>query len=152
MSYSIEVEGAALHIVEKLRTVQDQIVQNVAAFTQRELMGNNPPPPPRGIGRFVSDKQRRYVMMLVSKGLVPYVRGRGNGNSNRLNRSYLILPELIANYVLVSTASYAPYVIGDKQADIHKGRWITAVEAAEKVQKSGEVQAMIQVALQGLFQ
>lgn len=149
MAYSIEVEGAALHIVEKLRTVQDQIVQNVAAFTQRELIGNNPPAPPRGSGRFVSDKQRRYVMMLVSKGLVPYVRGRGK--STRLNRSYLILPELIANYVLVSTASYAPYVIGDKQADIHKGRWITAVEAAEKVQRSGEVQAMIQTALRSLF-
>ena len=149
MAYRIEVEGAALHIVEKLRTVQDQIVQNVAAFTQRELIGNNPPPPGRGSGRFVSDKQRRYVMMLVSKELVPYVRGRGN--SQRLNRSYLILPELIANYVLVSTASYAPYVIGDKQADIHKGRWITAVEAAEKVQRSGEVQAMIQTALRSLF-
>ena len=149
MAYSIEVEGAALHIVEKLRTVQDQIVQNVAAFTQRELIGNNPPAPPRGTMKFVSERQRRYVMMLVSTGQVPYVRGRGK--SNRLNRSYLILPELIANYVLVSTASYAPYVIGDKQADIHKGRWITAVEAAEKVQNSGQVQAMIQTALRGLF-
>ena len=149
MAYSIEVEGAALHIVEKLRTVQDQIVQNVAAFTQRELIGNNPPAPPRGTMKFVSERQRRYVMMLVSTGQVPYVRGRGK--SDRLNRSYLILPELIANYVLVSTASYAPYVIGDKQADIHKGRWITAVEAAEKVQNSGQVQAMIQTALRGLF-
>ena len=151
MAYSIEVEGAALHIVEKLRTVQDQIVQNVAAFTQRELIGNNPPAPPRGTMKFVSERQRRYVMMLVSTGQVPYVRGRGNGNSQRLNRSYLILPELIANYVLVSTASYAPYVVGEKQTEMHRGRWITAQEAAEKVQKSGEVQTMIQTALQGLF-
>lgn len=149
MAYSIEVEGAALHIVEKLRTVQDQIVQNVAAFTQRELIGNNPPPPPRGTMRFVSDAQRRYVMMLVSTGQVPYVRGRGK--SDRLNRSYLILPELIANYVLVSTASYAPYVVGEKQTEMHRGRWITAQEAAEKVQKSGEVQTMIQTALRSLF-
>jgi hypothetical protein len=149
MAYSIEVQNASLHIVEKLRTVQDQIVQNVAAFTQRELIGNNPPPPGRGSGRFVSDRQRRYVMMLVSQGQVPYVRGRGK--TQRLNRSYLILPELLANYVLVSTAAYAPYVIGDKQADIHKGRWITAVEAGNKVAKSGEVQTMIQTALRSLF-
>lgn len=149
MAYSIEVEGAALHIVEKLRTVQDQIVQNVAAFTQRELIGNNPPAPPRGTMKFVSERQRRYVMMLVSTGQVPYVRGRGK--SDRLNRSYLVLPELIANYVLVSTASYAPYVVGEKQTEMHRGRWITAVEAAEKVQKSGEVQTMIQTALRSLF-
>lgn len=149
MSYSIEVEGAALHIVEKLRTVQDQIVQNVAAFTQRELIGNNPPPPGPGTQKFVSDAQRRYVMMLVSQGKVPYVRGRGK--SQRLNRSYLILPELIANYVLVSTAAYAPYVVGDRQTEMHKGRWITAVEAAQKVQSSGEVQDMIRTALSSLF-
>ncbi len=150
MGFSIQVEGAALHIVEKLRSVQDQIVENTAAFTQRELIGNNPPPPAAGSMRFVSEKQRRYVMMLVSEGKVPYVRGRGK--SQRLNRSYLVLPDQIANYILVSTAAYAPYVVGDQQADIHKGRWITAPEAAEKVIKSGEVQQMITAALNSIFE
>lgn len=149
--FKIEVEGAALNIVEKLRDAQSGIIERVAAFTQRVMLDDMPENPEPGTFSFVSEKQRKYVMMLYSKGLIdiPYVRGRKR--SERLNRSYLVIPETISSYALVSTASYADYVVGDKQAQGHKGRWKTGQEAAEQVLSSGEVEDMIEQTLNALF-
>lgn len=120
---------------------------------QQELMEDKPPPPPRGAMRFVSEKQRRFVMAAKRRGeiKVPYVRGTGGGTrgSEALNRSYRVDLEG-DNAVLYSAASYAPYVIGDQQAQIHQGRWKTALNAAETVAQRGDLSKIVSMALAGM--
>lgn len=120
---------------------------------QQELMEDKPSPPPRGSMRFKSEKQRRFVMASIRKGTikVPYQRGKGGGvqGSNGLNRSFRVDLEG-DNAVLYSTASYAPYVIGDQQADIHKGRWKTATDAATTIAGRGDLEKIVSMALTDL--
>ena len=84
---------------------------------------------------------------------VPYVRGTGGGlkGSEALNRSFRVDLEG-DNVVLYSAASYAPYVIGDQQADIHKGRWKTAIDAANTVAQRGDLDKIVEMALAGMEQ
>lgn len=122
---------------------------------KQELMEEKPPPPARGSMRFVSEKQRRFVMANWAGGKgrlrIPYVRGSGSGlkGSEALNRSFRIdLEGDVA--VLYSAASYAPYVIGDQQAEIHRGRWKTAIDAATTVAQRGDLDKIVEMALAGM--
>jgi hypothetical protein len=114
-----------------------------AILVQARLNEDKPPPPKRGSMKWKSEKQRRFVMMMWKRGQlrIPYLRGTGNGlnGSETLNRSYRV--DLDGDTaVLMSAASYAPYVVGDQQAEIHKGRWKTARDAAALVKQSGDLQ------------
>ena len=116
-----------------------------AVLVQGKLNEDKPRPPARGSMKWKSEKQRRFVMAMWAGGKgklkIPYVRGTGNGlqASQTLNRSYRV--DLQGDSaVLMSSASYAPYVVGDQQAEIHKGRWKTARMAATEVQQSGDLQ------------
>lgn len=114
-----------------------------AVLVQAKLNEDKPAPPRRGAMQWKSEKQRRFVMAMWKQGKlrIPYLRGTGNGlnASQTLNRSYRVdLQDDAA--VLMSSASYAPYVVGDQQAEIHKGRWKTAVDAANEVHASGDLQ------------
>lgn len=120
---------------------------------KQELMEEKPPPPARGSMKYKSEKQRRFVMAMISQGKikVPYVRGTGGGlkGSEALNRSFRVDLEG-DNAVLYSAASYAPYVIGDQQADIHQGRWKTALGAATTVAQRGDLEKIVEMALAGM--
>jgi hypothetical protein len=114
-----------------------------AILVQARLNEDKPPPPKRGSMKWKSEKQRRFVMMMYAQGKlrIPYLRGTGNGlnGSETLNRSYRV--DLDGDTaVLMSAAPYAPYVVGDQQAEIHKGRWKTARDAAALVKQSGDLQ------------
>jgi hypothetical protein len=114
-----------------------------AVLVQAKLNEDKPAPPARGSMKWKSEKQRRFVMANWKQGKlkIPYVRGTGNGlnGSQTLNRSYRV--DLQGDSaVLMSSASYAPYVVGDQQAEIHKGRWKTARMAATEVHQSGDLQ------------
>jgi hypothetical protein len=50
--------------------------------------------------------------------------------------------------VITSDATYAPYVIGDQQAEIHKKRWLTAAQAAKAVADRGELDTIVQRTLE----
>jgi len=120
-----------------------QITLGYAVMVQAKLNEDKPRPPARGSMKWKSEKQRRFVMAMYSQGKlkIPYVRGTGNGLnvSQTLNRSYRV--DLQGDSaVLMSKASYAPYVVGDQQAEIHKGRWKTALMAASEVHQSGDLQ------------
>jgi len=79
--------------------------------------------------KFVSEKQRRFVMMLVRQGRVPYRR------THQLETSFNTLTSVSGNDVVAtvgSSVSYAPWVKGHKaaggagpQARYHKGTWKT---------------------------
>ena len=132
-----------------------QVTLAYAQATQQELMEFKPPPPAPGSMKYKSDKQRRFVMAMIRQGRlkVPYVRGTGNGlqGSAALNRHFRVnLEGDVA--VLYSGASYAPYVIGDQQADIHKGRWKTALDAATTVAQRGDLDKIVAMALAGMEQ
>lgn len=114
-----------------------------AILVQARLNEDKPPPPKRGSMKWKSEKQRRFVMMMWKRGQlrIPYLRGTGNGlnGSETLNRSYRV--DLDGDTaVLMSAAPYAPYVVGDQQAEIHKNRWKTAKDAAALVHQSGDLQ------------
>jgi hypothetical protein len=154
MAFSIEVQNATLHLIEKVRQLQQDVLPVVAGIAVTELILNDPPPPARGAsGGFVSDWQRKFVMAGYRKGTIqiPYVRGRGADKSQKLNRSYLVLRGTIAESQVVSTASYAQYVIGNKQAPIHQGRWLTTDEIARRMEDSGKIKSVVDQAVKDAF-
>ena len=154
MAFSIEVQNATLHLIEKVRQLQQDVLPVVAGIAVTELILNDPPPPARGAsGGFVSDRQRKFVMAGYRKGTIqiPYVRGRGADKSQKLNRSYLVLRGTIAESQVVSTASYAQYVIGNKQAPIHQGRWLTTDEIARRMEDTGKIKSVVDQAVKDAF-
>ena len=154
MAFSIQVQNATLNLIEKTRQLQQDVLPVVAALAVTELIKNDPPPPARGSAPgFVSDRQRKFVMAGKRNGTIqiPYVRGRGAGKSQKLNRSYLVLRGMIAESQVVSTASYAQYVIGNKQAPIHQGRWLTTDEIAKRMVDSGQIKTVVEQAVANIF-
>lgn len=115
-----------------------------AQFVRNELTNQKPPPPSRGTG-FVSDRQRRYVMAALRRGVIviPYRRGSAKTNGSEfLNQSYSVTLAGDTAY-LESSASYAPYVVGDEQAQIHSGRWETAENAANRLIERGDLELIV---------
>lgn len=148
---TIEILGriGEAQIGELIRTV----TLNYAVSVQGQLNEDKPSPPGRGSMKFKSDKQRRFVMANISRGniTVPYKRGTGSTlkGSDELNRSYRV--DLSGDEVtLASAASYAPYVVGDQQADIHKGRWNTAANAVQTIQSNGTLESLVAQAMEKL--
>lgn len=115
----------------------------VATEVQHELMNQKPPSPKRGSMQFVSERQRKFVMASIANGTidVPYKRGISK-QSQRMNRSFKLV-RTPRDVTITNTASYWPYVIGYKQAQIHKGRWKTVDMAVDKVIRSGLVQDVV---------
>jgi hypothetical protein len=151
MATEIEILGRVTtgQIMEAMRTVMTAY----ATMVQHELSNDKPSPPAPGSMKFVSDRQRKFVMANIREGkiTVPYVRGRGNKlrGSETLNRSYRL--DLEGDTVMLkSSASYANYVVGDQQAPIHQGRWTTAREAAERIQQRGDLQYIVTKAMENL--
>ena len=90
-----------------------------------------PPASRRAHGPWKSEKQRRYVMMLVSTGQVPYKRTTQLGKSwtTSVEGSGVDIIGRVGN-----NTSYGPYVMGSEgtQASYHVGTWPRAVEVATK--------------------
>ncbi len=149
-SITVEILGriGEAQIGELIRTV----TLGYATLTQAQLAENKPAPPKPGSMKFKSEKQRRFVMANIRRGAitVPYVRGRGSPSlSEASNRSYRV--DLQGDEAtLTSGASYAPYVVGDQQADIHKGRWNTAANAVQTIQTNGDLDALVSQAMEKL--
>ena len=134
-------------LLEKIHNTYKELAEPVlvaiATETQQELANLNPPPPARGSNRFVSEKQRRYVMAAIREGKieVPYRRGSSPG-SQRMSRSYRLVRA--PNTVFLSnSASYANYVVGEEQSPIHRGRWKRALDVATEVVESGLPESVI---------
>jgi hypothetical protein len=129
-------------ILEACRTVTLQYAQSVQGI----LLTDKPPPPAPGSMKFVSDRQRKFVMANIREGKikVPYVRGRASSLKGAQSLSQSYRTNLDGDEaVLTSSASYANYVVGDQQAQIHQGRWTTARQAAEQMKQSGELQYIV---------
>lgn len=123
----------------------------VATQVQHELMNQKPPSPRRGSMQFASERQRRFVMASIQSGdiTVPYKRGISK-QSQRMNRSFKIV-RTPRDVIITNTATYWPYVIGNKQAQIHKGRWKTVDMAVDKVLRSGIVQDTVNAIIRKKF-
>lgn len=134
---------------EAVRTITLAYAKSV----EGEIQTQKPPPPKKGAQVYKSEKQRRFVMAMIGQGKikVPYVRGRGNtlAGSQNMSQSYRVTFDG-DEAVLYSAASYAPYVIGDQQAPIHKDRWLTAVQAARIVAQRGELDQIVRNTLEGM--
>ena len=129
-------------ILEATRRVTLQYAQSVEGI----LLTDKPSPPKPGSMVFKTEKQRRFVMASIREGRiqVPYVRGRNNNmrGAQSLSQSYRVRLD-DDEAVLTSNATYAPYVVGDQQADIHKGRWTTAMQAADRIKQDGTIQYIV---------
>lgn len=143
------------HLIIDLQHVYKNIAEptlvGLATQTQHVLMSQKPPPPPRGNGGFVSDKQRKYVMAAIRDGRieVPYRRGISPG-TQRMNRSFKLFKAPNTVY-LTNSASYWQFVIGDKQATIHQGRWGTVEKALAEILRSGLPEKLVAKALRKYF-
>ena len=135
--------------LEKYQKLTEVAMTGFATEVMAALKIDKPRPPTPGSMRFVSEKQRRFVMAMIKQGRiqVPYVRAstKSFGSAN-LQASYRI-NKAGADVQLVSDAPYANYVIGDQQAEIHKGRWKTSREAVEEVISTGTLDAVVQRAI-----
>lgn len=153
MPFSIKVENAALGLYIKAREMTAKVLTVVAGFAISEIVNNIPPSPPKGKMKFVSERQRRFVMAMISKGLitVPYKRDGRSPGSERLTKSMVVMKETVDSVSVVSTASYAQYVIGTEQAEIHKGRWVTGLQAGEKLLTDGTIDRIVSDAIADTF-
>ena len=146
---NINIKVLADISLEKYQKLTEVAMTGFATEVMAALKIDKPRPPAPGSMRFDSDKQRRFVMAMIKQGKiqVPYVRAstKSFGSAN-LQVSYRI-NKTGADVQLVSDAPYANYVIGDQQAEIHKGRWKTSREAVEEVISTGTLDAVVQKAL-----
>jgi len=122
------------------KELAEPVMVAVATETQNDLMNLKPPRPAKGSMKFVSDRQRKFVMASIANGsiTVPYKRGIDR-NSQRMNRSFKLV-RAPRSVQLTNSASYWKYVIGSEQAQIHKGRWKTVDEVVVNILKSGLVE------------
>ena len=151
MPTEIEIIGriSTAMIGEAMRTVTLGYAQEVAGI----LLTDKPEPPKPGSMVYTSERQRRFVMANIRNGniTVPYVRGRGNKlrGSLQLTQSYRV--NLDGDTASVtSSATYAPYVVGDQQAPIHQGRWTTAMQAADRIKQDGTLQTILTKTMEAL--
>lgn len=151
MPTEIEILGriTTAQITEAMRAVG----LAYAEVVRDRMAEDRPRPPAPGSQVYKSERQRRFVMANIRAGkiTVPYVRGRGNKlrGSETLNRSYRV--DLQGDtVVLTSSASYAPYVVGDEQSPIHQGRWTTARQAADDVKQRGDLQYIVEKVMEAL--
>lgn len=150
------IENAALHLADKVREAQAAAIATIAQVAVTRLNKDKPPEPLPGSMQWVSDKQERFVKkMFAMKRMTKYRRGRGNGlpwqTSQRLNRSYVVLRMQIGDASVVSTASYARYVVGDEQSQLHQGRWKTGAMIADEMQQDGVIDKIIADAVKKAF-
>lgn len=151
MPTEIEILGriSTAMIGEAMRSVTLGYAQEVAGI----LLTDKPPKPKPGSMVYKSERQRRFVMANIRNGniTVPYVRGRGSKlqGSLQLTQSYRVnLDGDVAS--VTSTATYAPYVVGDQQAPIHQGRWTTAMQAADRIKQDGTLQTILTKTMEAL--
>jgi hypothetical protein len=135
--------------LEKYQKLTEVAMTGFATEVMAALKLDRPRPPTPGSMRFVSEKQRRFVMAMIKQGRiqVPYVRAstKSFGSAN-LQASYRI-NKTGADVQLVSDAPYANYVIGDQQAQIHQGRWKTSRQAVEEVITTGTLDKIVAMAI-----
>lgn len=131
--YSVEVRGLKelrakiKNMDESLRNDMTIAVRDAGKLVENEA--KRYPPASRRKMKFVSAKQRRYVMWLVRQGRVPYRR------THQLETSINTIVTAVGNDVVASVGtqlSYAPWVKGTRaamgagpQAKYHKGTWKT---------------------------
>ena len=152
----IIVENAALHLTEKVKAAQAAAIAVIADIAKNKLNKDKPPAPNPGSMQWVSAKQERFVKTMFAIGkMKKYVRGRGNGlpwqTSQRMNNSYVIMKEQIGDVSIINTASYSQYVVGDKQSQIHQGRWKKGSDVATEMLASGVIDKVIGDAIQNAF-
>ncbi len=149
----LEVEVIANISLGAYREAVRQITLAYAKSVEGEIQIQKPPPPAKGAQKYKSERQRRFVMAMISQGKIkiPYVRGRGNtlAASQSLSQSYRVNLDG-DNAVITSDATYSRYVVGDQQAEIHKGRWLTAAQAAKAVADRGELDTIVRRTLEGM--
>ena len=143
-SLTADIGGIYKHLAEPVMVA-------VATETQHELTNLKPPRPPRGAMQYVSEKQRRFVMAAIQRGdiTVPYKRGIDK-RSQRMNRSYRLV-RAPQNITLTNSATYWPYVIGIRQAPIHKGRWKRVDDVIVKILRSSLVPDVVNSILRKRF-
>jgi hypothetical protein len=146
---NINIKVLADVSLEKYQKLTEVAMTGFATEVMAALKIDRPRPPTPGSMRFVSEKQRRFVMAMIKQGRiqVPYVRAstKSFGSAN-LQASYRI-NKTGQDVQLVSDAPYADYVIGDQQAQIHQGRWKTSRQAVEEVISTGTLDAIVQKAI-----
>jgi len=150
---SIEVDYIGRISVAKMQDMIQAVSLNYATEVMSRMVMAIPRPPARGSMRYKSEKQRRFVMAAIKRGdiKVPYIRGTGSklNPSRDLNQSYRI-DTIGTDAILMSSAPYAKYVVGDSQAEIHKDRWLTATQAADEVHRDGVIDYLVQTAMENL--
>ena len=144
MPTEVEILGriTTAMIGDATRAITLQYAQSVEGI----LLTDKPEPPAPGSMTFKTDRQRKFVMASIREGRikVPYVRGRNNNmrGAQSLSQSYRVRLD-DDEAVLTSNATYAPYVVGDQQAQIHQGRWTTAAQAADRIKQDGTIQYIV---------
>lgn len=129
----VEVEGLD-ELLERFGRLEGFGVLRPAMDAAVKLLQNElaiyPPQAHKRMGGFKSDKQRRYVMMLVRTGQVPYRR------TGTLGRSWTTSVETTGNDMIGrvgNAVNYGPYVMDrSQQAYAHQGVWPVAQDVAEQ--------------------
>lgn len=135
--------------LEKYEQLTEIVSVALANEVMAKLKQDTPRPPTPGSMKFKSDKQRKFVMAAIARGdiTVPYQRGSSKTKgSASLQSSYRVYKDA-TGISLSSHAPYVNYVVGDQQADIHKGRWRTAIEVTNDLISTGVIDTLVSAAI-----
>ena len=129
MSFQVEVIGA-----DKLIAIFDRFIDNrrygAALAASSEVFMGFARVYPSQSGKpfkFVSEKQRRYVMMAINKGIiqVPYRRRKSGGLSGAWSYQVKTFGESLESEI-INAMPYASWVMHtQEQAQYHQGNWQT---------------------------
>ncbi len=155
MSVTVRIDGLE-RLMSKLNGEQARRfrhrVQVGVAEEVRNAIAQYPPPPKYPL-RWASAKQRRYVLSMARRGLIPlpYVR-QFAPSSQRLGPSWKTVVK--GEEVFVGTmVTYAPYVQShEKQQPFHADTgWKTDKMAAEEVTSSGVMERIAAEVFRHIF-
>lgn len=147
----IELKATQLGL-EKYEQLTEIVSMALANEVMAKLKQDTPRPPAPGAMKYKSEKQRKFVMAAIARGdiTVPYRRGSAKtSGSASLQSSYRVYKDA-TGISLSSNAPYVNLVVGNQQADIHKGRWKTAQEAVQELLSAGVLDQLTSSAVASL--
>jgi hypothetical protein len=145
MSIEFDVTGAAetrarfRRLAERAPKIADSVVGRFAQYMRAQLKARGYPGQNRRPMRWVSERQRKYVMAAIRRGeiVVPYIR------TGRLPSSYYAKKQASGQWSVGNSHPASRFIVGDGEGKgqywMHQNRWY---KMATQIKK--EVKTLVQ--------
>lgn len=123
------VDNSLRKLASQMPQIVDKVMQPWAQSARAALKSTPYPAPNTRKMRWVSEKQRRYVMAAIRDGRIKVPYRRTGNLANRWSAQRL----KPGSWEIKNSARYAVYVVGKNQYWMHAGRWWIASDEVSKL-------------------